>query len=321
MRKSLNIGCVGTSSIMELIQEAIQLTPGLICNLIYSRDKERGKRFADLVGVKESCDNYEEMLNRSDIDVIYIASPNKYHVPQAMQAMKHGKHVIVEKPIAVRENDIQKLMMEAREKRVFFFEAITTLFMPNFVACKKLLVRLGKIESVELCYGQYSSKYKAYLRGDEPSNFSTEMQGGALNDLGIYCIHLAVDLFGWPEAVDYDAEYGYNGIDLAGTLRLRYPQVECRIKVAKNKDLNSGCRISGENGYIIEQGPLNSFAACRAEVKGILHYIDKQKESNRMLYELSCFRDAILNHDIDFFCRMARQSMIAASVLEQAHGM
>ncbi len=319
MRESLNIGSVGTSSIMELIQEAIRLTPGISCNLIYSRDKERGRKFADLVGVKEICDNYEELFKRSDIDVVYIASPNKCHVSQAIQAMKYGKHVIIEKPVAVRKSDMQKLLHVAQENRVFFFEAITTLFMPNYIACKKLLAHLGKIQSIELCYGQYSSKYEAYLRGENPSNFSTEMQGGALNDLGIYCIHVAVDLLGWPEAVTYDAEYGSNGIDLSGILRLRYPQVECLIAVAKNRDMDSGCRIFCENGDIIEKGPLNSFSVCKAEVKGIPHCIDEQEKENRITYELRCFRDAILNHDLDFFCRMARQSMIAASILEQAH--
>ena len=320
MDRVLNIGCVGTSAVMELMQEAIRLTPGVSCKMIYSRDKERGKRFAELAGVKEACDDYGEMLGRSDIDVVYIASPNKCHVPQAIEAMGHGKHVIVEKPVAVRADGIQKLIAAARENGVFFFEAITTLFMPNFLACKKLFARLGKIHSVELCYGQYSSKYDAYLRGEDPSNFSTEMQGGTLNDLGIYCIHLAADLFGWPEAVAYEAEYGPNGIDVGGVLQLQYPHVGCRIEVAKNRNLDSGCRISGENGYIVEEGPLNSFSNCRAKVDGAERRIREQEEGNRMVYELAHFRDAILSHDLDFFCKMARQSMIATSILEQAHG-
>lgn len=319
MSKTLTIGSVGTSSIMELIQEAIRLTPGISCKMIYSRSKERGEEFAQLVGVEEVCNHYEIMLERSDIDIVYIASPNKCHVPQAIQAMEHGKHVIIEKPITIKEDDIQKLLEIAQENRVFFFEGITTLFMPNFIACKKLIEKLGRIQSVELCYGQYSSKYDAYLLGEKPSNFSKEMQGGALNDLGIYCIHVVVDLFGWPEAVSYEAEWGRAGIDLSGVLKLCYPQIECKIEVSKNKDLNSGCKIFGENGSIIEKGPLNSFAVCNAEIDGVSHCVKEQKEKNRMMYELSRFRDAILNHDLDFFCKMARQSMIASSILEQAH--
>lgn len=319
MQGTLNIGSVGTSSVMELVQEAIRLTPGLCCKVVYSRDKARGQKFAERVGAEECCDEYEEMIARDDIDIVYIASPNSLHVSQALKAMAHGKHVFIEKPVAVTEAELQKLIAAAKDNGVFFFEAITTLFMPNFIACRELLPKLGNIRSAEFCYGQFSSKYDAYVRGEDPSNFSTQMQGGTLNDLGIYCIHAAVDLFGRPQNVSYEADHGPNGIDLSGTLLLQYPQLVCKIEVAKDKDLKSGCRIVGDNGFFAESGPLNAFASCDAEIGGAPVCIDRQKDENRMIYEMARFRDAIRDHDQDFFNAMARQTMIATAILEQAH--
>jgi len=163
MSKTLTIGSVGTSSIMKLMQQAIAATPGVTARVVYSRDGERGRAFAREAGVPEHCADYEAMLERDDLDVIYIASPNRFHPEQALRAMEHKKHVILEKPAAVRRADAERLMQTAEENGVFLFEAISTLFMPNYLACRERLPRLGQVRRAEIAYGQYSSRYDAYL--------------------------------------------------------------------------------------------------------------------------------------------------------------
>ena len=241
----LRVGTVGTSSIMRTIQGAIRLTDGMECRVVYSRTEEQGRAFAAEMGVPEHCTDYAAMLERSDLDLIDIASPNRFHVEQALAALEHGKHVIVEKPAAVTRGDVQRLIDAARANGVYFFEAITTLFMPQYEACRLLLPKLGRIEQAHITYAQYSSRYDAYLRGENPNIFNPAMQAGALNDMGVYCVHMAVDLFGAPQDVRYLAELGPNGIDLAGRLTLTYPSLTCEILTAKNADLGSGCRITG----------------------------------------------------------------------------
>ena len=145
------------------------------------------------------------------------------------------------------------------------------------------------------------------------------MQAGALNDMGVYCVHMAVDLFGAPQDVRYLAELGPNGIDLAGRLTLTYPSLTCEILTAKNADLGSGCRITGENGWFAEDGPINAFGGCTAELNGEPVDVALPQVENRMVYEFARFRDAIVQHDTAFFDRMAEQSARVAAVLEQAH--
>ena len=255
----------------------------------------------------------------SDLDLIDIASPNRFHAEQALAALEHGKHVIVEKPAAVTRGDVQRLIDAARANGVYFFEAITTLFMPQYEACRLLLPKLGRIEQAHITYAQYSSRYDAYLRGENPNIFNPAMQAGALNDMGVYCVHMAVDLFGAPQDVRYLAELGPNGIDLAGRLTLMYPSLTCEILTAKNADLGSGCRITGENGWFAEDGPINAFGGCTAELNGEPVDVALPQAENRMVYEFARFRDAIVQHDTAFFDRMAEQSARVAAVLEQAH--
>ena len=318
MNQILKIGSVGTSAIMKTIQEAITLTEGLETTVIYSRDKQRGQDFADSVGVSESCNDYLEMLRRTDIDIIYIASPNKLHFEQAKTALEHHKHVIIEKPVAVTEEEVRILYETAKANDVFFFEAITTIYMPNYVAYKQLLPKLGSLSDVNIVFGQYSSKYDAYLRGENPNIFNPELQGGALNDMGIYCIHAAVDLFGPPQNISYEPEYGSNGIDLAGKLTLTYPDFICRIETTKKEAVRSGCFITGENGQLIQDGSLNEFTNCHGKIDQQEFEINQQDAANRMIHEMKRFRDAILSKDYDFFEKSAAQSICASMILEKA---
>ena len=256
----LRVGTVGTSSIMRTIQEAIRLTDGMECRVVYSRTEEQGRAFAAEMGVPEHCTDYAAMLERSDLDLIDIASPNRFHVEQALAALEHGKHVIVEKPAAVTRGDVQRLIDAARANGVYFFEAITTLFMPQYEACRLLLPKLGRIEQAHITYAQYSSRYDAYLRGENPNIFNPAMQAGALNDMGVYCVHMAVDLFGVPQDVRYLAELG-GGIDLAGRLTLTYPSLTCEI-LGENADLGSGCRITGRERLVRGGRAINAFGGC-----------------------------------------------------------
>ena len=145
------------------------------------------------------------------------------------------------------------------------------------------------------------------------------MEAGALNDMGVYCVHTAVDLFGPPETVDWRGEYGPNGIDLAGQLALGYRNFTCQLRTAKNKDIDSGCRIEGERGLLCSHGALNEFPNARLELDGTQEDIQLQRNvQNRLIFELARFRDAILERDRAFFQKMARQSVTTAAILEAA---
>lgn len=314
----LRIGSVGTSAVMETMQEAMRLTPGVECAVVYSRDEERAREYARKKGVKESCSDFEELLSMPGLDAIYLASPNSLHSAQTIAALEHGKHVIVEKPAATTEKEVLAMRDAARANGVFFFEAITTIFMPNLIALKELMPRLGKVRSAQIKYGQYSSRYEAFLRGEKPSVFDPAMQGGALNDLGIYCIHTALELLGMPDSISRELEAASNGVDISDTMQLDYPGFKCGIEASKVKDIGSGCHIEFQNGRIDQDGPMNAFDNCRAILNGQTIDLSVQDGGNRMRYELARFRDAIFDRDKDFFESMAIRSAQAASLLEQA---
>lgn len=319
MEKVLRIGSIGTSKIMRTMQEAIRMTEGVETTVVYSRDEERGKAFAMEMGVKAWCSDFEEFLKREDVDMVYIASPNVLHKEQAIAAMEAGKHVIVEKPASTTAANIREMIATAKKNGVYFFEAISTIFMPNFLALKELMPQLGKVEGAKICYGRYSSQYNNYLNGKNPNVFNPAMEGGALNDMGIYCIHTMLDLLGKPEEVSYEAEYAENGVDMSGTVTAKYPDFICKLSTAKDHNIECGTWLYCENGWFAQEGELHNFENCKTEITGLGLEVDQQGEENRLIYELARFRDAINTADEAFFQKMCWQSEMASWILEESH--
>ena len=314
----LKIASVGTSGIMNVMQEAIALNDDTQCVLVYSRSRQRGKDYAASVGVKRSTDSFDELLGDKEANTVYIASPNVCHKDQAVAALKHKKHVILEKPSSLTEADSRLIFDTARKNGVFCFEAITTVYMPSYLEMKRSLKDLGKFRSARIVFGRYSSKYDDYLAGKNPNIMNPDLGGGALNDMGIYCVHTAVDLFGAPMCVKYDAEFGPNGVDLEGIVTLGYPDLKCVLETAKCRDLDSGCYLECENGYARSAGLLNEFRSCTISVGGEEKTVSSPN-INRMVYELESFVKAIKDNDTELFERRAAQSIIAASILEKGH--
>ena len=317
--QTLRIGTVGSSAVMDVMQDAIRHTYGTECSVVYSRTEERAKEYAAKNSVAAWCCDYDEFVQRKDIDVVYIASPNILHTQQALAALNAGKHVIIEKPMALTRAEVDLLHKAALDHDVFILEAITTLFVPNYLACRELMHSLGEIQEVNIRYGQYSSKMDDYKKGIISNSLNPDMQGGALNDMGIYCIHMAVDLFGAPESVSYKPIYGPNGADLEGDLILTYPDLTCYLKASKQRDIGSGSLIRGSRGFFGSDGPLHNFVSCHACLGEENFQISLQGKENRMLYELKRFRDAINQKDRAFFRRMYDQSRTATGILEDAH--
>ncbi len=319
----LRIGTVGTNFITSQMLGAVAMTEGVECAVVSSRRRDTAQAFADRHNIKDIAISFDELLGRRDIDTVYIASPNNLHVSQSLESVAAGKNVICEKPLAITEREAQSVFEAARRKGVFVFEAISTLFMPDYQELRGKLPLLGRINSLNCRYTQRSSRLDAFMRGEQINVFDPAMQGGVLNDLGVYAVHAIVGLFGSPASVSYSPIRAKNGVDLAGSLFMRYPGFTAGVFCAKDRDAGSGFIVDCECGTVNQSGPVNAFANCglrSAEgTKPFSVHTGPIADEKRLSYELAAFRDAIYNHDTAFFDRMAEQSITTARVLELAH--
>lgn len=222
-------------------------------------------RVNELVGKigSEGCKgwpDYAEMLASTtpeEVDTIYVAVPNFLHYSFCKQALEAGRNVIVEKPMCSNAREADELAALARERQAFFFEAITTLYQPTYKKIGELLPRVGTVKLVSVNYSQYSSRYNAFREGTVLPAFDPAKSGGALMDLGLYCLQWICGLFGEPQQVTYLANVE-RGIDTSGVTTLDYGEFKA-VSVAA-KDCAAPCQtlIEGTDGYILQVTPPNN---------------------------------------------------------------
>lgn len=220
------------------------------------RSVEKGREFARLCGGSKVYTDFSAMLDEVEVDAVYIAVPNYLHTEFIRTALEKGCNVIAEKPVTDNYKKAEELAALAREKNLFFYEAISTIHNPNYHAIRELLPRIGEVKVVSCNFSQYSSRYDAFLNGIIAPVFDPKQSGGALMDLNLYNLHYVIGLFGMPKNVEYHANI-QKGIDTSGVVTLDYGSFQAVCIAAKDCGAPCSYSIQGTKGYIYQTTPAN----------------------------------------------------------------
>jgi len=251
----IKVAIAGTGKIVPESIEALTMT-GYDIVSIWGPHEEKARPIAERYNIKHVCSSYEDLLT-SRVDFVYIALVNSVHFDYALKALSAGVNVFLEKPFCSNADQAECLASLCKEKGLYLFETISNIYQPAWSTVKRYLPEIGKITMFQASFSQFSSRYAAYMAGDICPVFNPEYEGGALRDLNIYNLHLAVDLFGTPDELICRANYGYNGVDISGTVLLRYPNLIAVCSASKDSSAPSGVLIQGENGWIRIKGKPN----------------------------------------------------------------
>ena len=264
--QEIKYSVIGTSWITNSFIEGAKRVEGLVLDGVYSRSEEKGKAFAQAVGAQRVFTSIEEVAD-SDTDFVYVASPNSCHYEQCKFLLENKKHVICEKPITVTSEEFSKLFFLAEENNVRYFEAIMYMHTSARYALKEAVQSIGNITSAHFDYSQLSSKYNMLLAGGLPNIFNPKMKTGALNDLGIYCVCPAIDLFGEPQQVTALQHFLFTGADGAGSAILKYKDKIVTITYSKTAESRAASQILGDEGTVTVDAV--------SQLKGIKNYDKK----------------------------------------------
>lgn len=245
----ISYSVIGTSWITKSFIEGAELCEELFLDGVYSRSLEKGEEFAKEVGAKRAFVSFDELL-KSDTQLVYVASPNVCHYEQCKALLNNGKHVICEKPITITADEFSELCSLAEEKNLVYFEAIMYMHSPARKVLKDAVSSIGNIRSASFDFSQLSSKYKALVNGELPNIFNPEMKTGALNDLGVYCVYPAVDLFGEPDEIIPSQHFLSTGADGCGSAIFKYSDKLVTITYSKIGQSRGVSQIFGDLGTI-----------------------------------------------------------------------
>ena len=192
---ALRWGVLGTGWIAERFVRSVQRNTSQRIEAIGSRGGDRSAAFAARFGVPSSHGSYEDLVADPNIDVVYVATPHNAHLSGARLALQAGKHVLVEKPLAVNATQATEIAELAARSGLFCMEALWTFFLPKFDVIRQILDSgaLGEIRTVLAEYGEYFTADHRIMRLD--------LAGGPLLDLGTYPVSFATWVLGAPERV------------------------------------------------------------------------------------------------------------------------
>lgn len=211
---------------------------------VYGRSFEKAKSFADRHGAV-AFDDFEDAVNRQDIDGVYIATPHTSHLDYALRAMKLGKPVLCEKPVGVSAKEVEAIIETAKNENVYFCEAMWTWFSDVALTVKKWVQdgEIGEIKDVVINYA-----FPGILMPKASRLLTPETAGGALLDIGIYPITYCYNLFGMPSNIKCTGKIK-NGIDIAETVILEYNGFKCTLNMSLCR-LKENCLITGNKGTV-----------------------------------------------------------------------
>lgn len=313
----MRIATIGSGSIVDQFINDARSIEGISFEAVYSRDEQRGSEFAASHQIEKVYTDLDAMFMDDNIDFIYIASPNSLHYSQAMAAMEHGKHVIVEKPFAGNQVRAQEMVRKAKEKNVFLFEAICNIHMPNFKFVQDNIDKLGDLKVVQANFSQYSSRYDALMAGETPNVFNPKFSGGALADINIYNLHFAVRLFGKPNKTNYVANQHENGIDTSGVLTLEYDDFIAELVGAKDSASENFGQIQGTNGYLRIPNSVSTMDSVKLLTKDVDVEYNSHLEP-RLSYEVARFKEIYEAQDFDACHELLEHSTLVVEIAEAA---
>ncbi len=264
---------------------------------IACRSEERSKFLAQEYQIPLACCRYEEILENPEIEAVYIPLPNYLHMEWTLRAIKAGKHVLCEKPLAINSREAQKMVQAAKEMDVLLMEAFMYRFHPRSIRIKAL-VDQGAIGDPCLIRASFCFRHPDQTE----MRFRPEMGGGALLDVGCYGVSLARWILGdEPVEVQAIAEYGNTGIDvtIVGLLRFSLGRLAV-IEASLNCALQQTFSILGTQGAI--ELPHNAFIPWEKDACFRLRGVDEEEGMLEIIpgvdeYQLMVehFTDAVLN--------------------------
>lgn len=240
----MNFGIVGTGSIAGKLAKAINNVEGAVLYGVASRDLEKSSKFAIEYGAVKSFGRYEDLYSCKEIDMVYVATPNNCHKNNTLDALKHGKAVLCEKPFALNYKESKEMVDYSKEMDLLLIEAMWTKYFPAVKKMKEV-ISSGVIGDIVSIYGDLS-----YPMGDSKERLiKKELGGGALLDLGVYPITLVHYLMGIPEEISATAVLTETGVDETISATLKYKGALATISASFNAVSTKEFLVCGTKGW------------------------------------------------------------------------
>lgn len=241
-------GIIGAGNIAHRFAMSLSQLDNAELSAIACRTLDKAKAFQTEHPCKDIFDDYQQLLDKSDVDVVYIALPHRYHFRWIKQAILANKAVLCEKPALIMLEETINLQTLLNERTTLFMEAMKPRFVPAYRELKKLIAtnEIGEIKAIHTHFSD-NIPYNAQ------SYHYASKQGGSLLDLGSYNLSLIMDLCQTSsfQVLSKTCQYGENAVDINLTAQLALSRnITATVHTAFNEKKQNQAMIVGTTGEI-----------------------------------------------------------------------
>jgi predicted dehydrogenase len=249
-------GVLSTAKIgREQLLPAIVESENGVLAAIASRDLSKARALGERFGARHAFGSYEELLASPEIDGVYIPLPTSQHVEWTAKAIEAGKHVLVEKPLALDAKDIPPLIKLRDQKKVLVCEAFMVIYHPQWIKVRDLIAAgaIGRLRHVQGAFSYYNV---------DPSNMRNKLDlgGGALPDIGVYpTVSTRFSTGKEPLRVQATIERDKKfGTDIYSSIRADFGDFELSFYLSTQMAARQVMVFHGEKGFIELFSPFNA---------------------------------------------------------------
>jgi len=264
MARTINWGIIGPGKIANSFASSFHSVPDAKLYAVASRDREKARSFAKLYNIQKSYDSYDALANDPDIDVVYVATPHAYHREQTLLCLHNKKAVLCEKPLTLNHNDALEMIEAAKKNNVFFMEAMWSRFFPTTIKTLKLIHEgaIGEVKYLRADFG-----FKSPTKDPKSRLFDLALGGGALLDVGVYPLFLALLILGKPDAIRSFATLADTGADETTNAIFHYKNgAIANILSSIVVDTPKDAEIIGTNGTITIHSPWHKASSVTLKI-------------------------------------------------------
>jgi len=226
-----------------------------------TRDPAKAKPFAEIAPGLSLRQSYDDILSDPEIDAVYIPLPNALHVDWSIKAAGAGKHVLCEKPIALKASDFDRLIAARAASGKLIAEAWMPAHHPQWAKTRDLIASgaLGRLHTVTGCF-TYGLDDSTNIRLDPA------LAGGALRDVGVYPIGAFRFATGLEPQVTWADAILENGVDTSAWVQARAGDVRCNFHVSMRTRRHQSMVFEGTQATLIATAPFNAGQIGQADL-------------------------------------------------------
>ncbi|MCU1495086.1 MAG: hypothetical protein JWO62_2850 [Acidimicrobiaceae bacterium] len=289
MASPVKWGIISTAHINRLVIPGAHASPKVNLAGVASRDRAVAEEYAKRWEIEHAYGSYEELLADPEIEAVYISLPNSLHCEWSVRALEAGKHVLCEKPLSRHAHDVEAMFDAAERSERLLSEAFMYRHNPQTARLKQLVEdgAIGELRLVRSAFG-------FPLYDEDNIRLRTDLDGGALMDIGCYCVSGSRLLAGEPETVSAQAWFGPTGTDWVLAATMQFPAnviglFDCGTAVAERDELEA---IGSEGSLFLDDPWGGRVPVIEIRRGGEVERIELEPEDSYRL-ELENMSDAI----------------------------